>query len=362
MKKKILFLVQVPPPIHGASLRNLSLYKSRLLNDSFNLELLPLSFSESIEDLGKLKFAKALRLISLIKSLLSILLISQIDVVYFTISARKLGLLRDSLLVSIIKCFGIDIVFHLRNKGFSNYNSGIWPIILKFVFRDSKIIVLSESMIYDVERYAVESQIFVVNNGIADISSGIPLEKDESSINLLYVSHLRRSKGILEVIDSFEYLLKSYDNIALTVVGDDGDLTISDLISMLERKRISHAVRVLGPLYGREKAIEYSKADIFVFPTYYYNEIFPGVILEAMSFGLPVVTTDEGGILDIITDERNGLIIEKRNVASLSKALKMLIDSKSKRAQIGSMARSDYLSRYTQENFEKNMNEILKKC
>ena len=57
-KPKILFLAQLPPPVHGASQRNLSVSESLIINKAFDLVILPLRFSKNIKQLGKASFRK----------------------------------------------------------------------------------------------------------------------------------------------------------------------------------------------------------------------------------------------------------------------------------------------------------------
>ena len=65
-------------------------------------------------------------------------------------------------------------------------------------------------------------------------------------------------------------------------------------------------VRYNGPKYGADKELLWNQADVFVLPTYYYNECFPLVLLEAMQHGVACISTEEGGIPDTIEDSKTG--------------------------------------------------------
>lgn len=106
-----------------------------------------------------------------------------------------------------------------------------------------------------------------------------------------------------------------------------------------------------GKRYGAEKQRFFEKADIFVFPT--YNETFGLVNLEAMEWKLPVITTDEGGIRDVVKDGVNGLISGKQNPQSLAACIERLMGDKALREQMGGEGYRMFKEEFTLGAFEK---------
>src|SRR5262249_42486224 len=82
-----------------------------------------------------------------------------------------------------------------------------------------------------------------------------------------------------------------------------------------------------------------TRYDALILPSYAEVEGYPGVILEAYCAGIPVIATRWGGIPEIVTDE-TGILVEPRDVASLAKAMQMLIDSNHLLATLRAGARS----------------------
>ena len=121
-------------------------------------------------------------------------------------------------------------------------------------------------------------------------------------------------------------------------------------------------VDAVGAKYGPEKIGYFQKADCFVFPTYYHGECFPLVLLEAMSYGLPCISTNEGGIPDLIDDGVNGVVVEKMNASELVAAMANMINNPIAAAQMGQNALKKYEQEYTQRIFEKRMCDILNRC
>ena len=73
----------------------------------------------------------------------------------------------------------------------------------------------------------------------------------------------------------------------------------------VDKRNLNDRIAYVGRKVGEEKEAFFRQSDVFVFPTYYYNECFPLVILEAMEYKLPVISTNEGGIPDIVKDGEN---------------------------------------------------------
>ena len=115
----------------------------------------------------------------------------------------------------------------------------------------------------------------------------------------------------------------------------------------------------MGPKYGEEKQAILEKADVFVFPTFYENECFPLVLLEAMSHSLPIVTTDEGGIPDIVQDGVSGIICKRQDPVSVADALMLLIKDPALRREMGEAGRKRLENLFTEEMFDNKMKEIL---
>ena len=127
----------------------------------------------------------------------------------------------------------------------------------------------------------------------------------------------------------------------------------------VNRRNLGRQVIYLGRKYGAEKERYFTDADIFVFPTYYGNECFPLVLLEAMQYGLPCITTNEGGIPDMVQDGVNGIICERQNAESLAAAIEKLLLNPELRKQMGQKGFEIFKERFTLDKFESNLCECL---
>lgn len=126
---------------------------------------------------------------------------------------------------------------------------------------------------------------------------------------------------------------------------------------MLYRGGVKY-VDYLGPKYGKEKDYIFKKVDIFIFPT--YNETFGLVNLEAMQYKLPIITTDEGGIPDIVINNKNGFICKRKDIDSLANEIEKLINNKDLRVSLGENGYKVFKEKFTKEKFEENIYKIIK--
>ena len=126
----------------------------------------------------------------------------------------------------------------------------------------------------------------------------------------------------------------------------------------VERRKLNDRVAYAGRKVGEEKKyFFFSKQIYFILPT--MNECFPLVILEAMEYKLPVISTNEGGIPDIVKDGENGLICEKQNPYSLADCIAKLLDDEELRVKMGNAGYEKFCREFTLQRFESRMLDIL---
>ena len=114
-----------------------------------------------------------------------------------------------------------------------------------------------------------------------------------------------------------------------------------------------------GQVSGEEKWDFFRQADIFCFPTFYRTEGFPVVLLEAMMFGLPVVSTTWRGIPDMVEDGESGFLVPTQNPRAVADRLGQLIRDPELRNSMGSVGRKRYEEKFTVEKFRLRMEEVL---
>lgn len=356
----VLLLIKTPPPITGATLMNKRVLESMLLRENFNIRSICISYSLSVADLGKFRISKLFKILRVSITLFVELLFHRPQFVYFQISPLRKAFYRDLIFVLIIKLLNVKIVYHLRGKGINEETKVIWKKWLyKFAFFGEEVICLSNLLTYDVKN-VFDGQVFVVNNGVPE-TNYICQEQSNNShhepINLLFLSNLIISKGILDFLDALEILLKRRVNFKGIVVGAEGDLDIELLMAEIENRGLNQHVIYLGALYNDDRDEILCTCDILVFPT--KNDIWGNVIVEAMQFGKPVVSTIEGAIPEIIDDGVTGFIVEKANPVQLANRIEVLIENHALRHSMGKAGRLKYEKKFTIKHFEHSLKNVF---
>ena len=186
-------------------------------------------------------------------------------------------------------------------------------------------------------------------------------EKMFTSVRMVFLSNLLESKGILDLLDALAILQQRDCPFVCDVVGaETAEMNMDRLHEEIDRRKLDGVVCYKGCLYGEDKSQVLRTADLFVFPTYYSNECFPLVLLEAMAQGLPCISTVEGAIADIIDDGRTGFLCEKKNPEDLANKIEILLNDEALRKQMGVEGRKKYEREYTLERFEQRFVQCLK--
>jgi len=359
--KRIMFLFQLPPPIHGASMVNLSIKNSEYINSKIDSCFVDISPASDISGLGKLSVAKVFSTFPIVIKCISKYFRFKPSRVYITLSPHGFGFWKDALILQILKFLGANIVVHLHGKGINEEVSAsrIKLLIYRSVFRSIDVIHLSKSLFSDLDLVLDHSMtISEVNNGVEDHSQDFI--EDSCLPTFIYLSNLDRTKGADVLIDAVNLLGVKYEGrFLVNVVGKSSDSEFYSGLTGRVDERFKSTVRFLGPLYGDDKYKALGSSDVFVLPTRFRNECFPLSILEAMSFGLPVLSTFEGAIPDIVDDAINGYLFSSGDAQSLADKMANYINDSNLICSHGEAARDKYKKKYTIESFERALIKSL---
>ena len=418
-KPRILFITPLPPPVHGSAMVSQYIKDSLLVNEAFDCDFVNLSTSRRMDEIGKGGAKKLLRFVGSYVKLFWKLLAHRYDLCYLAITCHGMGFLKDAPFVLLCKLFRRKVLIHQHNKGMSGCVDR-WPYrwLLPLVYRNAKVMLLSWHLYDDIARVVTREQVVICANGIPEVDAvgglnvaGRQVNRDESLVksceaavnvaeprladnsytldtiqnnenchpegvsamsaapslreraggeapHLLFLSNLIESKGIYVLLDACKVLKEQGLDFTCDFVGGESKVVSAEAFrEAIAERGLADRVVYHGPQYGEDKVRFFTQADVFVQPT--FDDCFPLTLVEAMQYGLPIVSTDVGAIPDMIVEGVNGFMCQQRDVPSLVVALETLIKDGELRTQMGERGYARYKELYTLEAFEKRFVEAL---
>ena len=168
--------------------------------------------------------------------------------------------------------------------------------------------------------------------------------KNNKKIIIMFAGRLLWDKGIQEFIDVSKEITKKYNNIRFVIVGEiDPHNPESIKHKYIDKWKNETFVEFWGYSNNMAKTLAY--ADIFCFPS--YREGFPKVLLEASSMKIPIIAFNVPGCKEIVENNKNGLLVELKNIKKLEKAILSLVNSKTKRRLMGNFGRAMVKSKFS---------------
>lgn len=353
-KPKILFILHLPPPVHGAAMVGKWIHDSKLINETFECCYINLTAAANLADIGKVGFNKVMQFNRMMKRIRKTVLAFQPDLVYVTPNASGGAFYKDFMVVNMLKRMGCRILCHYHNKGVKRRQSyALDDQLYRSYFKDIKVMLIVPQLYDDMKKYLRIRDTYFCPNGVpAKLDHEPEADRHNEVPEILYLSNLFVSKGILDLLDALYLLRGDGYKFHCTVVGAeaaamDGDRLLDEIAS----RHLQNMVDYVGPKYGADKDPYLDRADIMAFPTYYRKECFPLVNLEAMERKVPVVSTREGGIPYMIKDGETGLICTQRNPIDLARQLAKLIDNPELRISMGEAGYQYFKQEFTIDKF-----------
>lgn len=359
-KPRVLSLVQLPPPMHGAAAVNSEVVNSTRLNEMFDHDYIAIQLSTEIQEVGYLSFNKISKAISNFFRTAKFIIKNETDLVYFTIPPHGGGFYASVPLVLLLKIYRRKILYHFHGKGFQNSarNSVVYRSLIRWATRNTYAILLSERLGPDAEDLVLSDTLWFVPNFAPDIPQS-HLKIEDGVPHLIFLSNLIESKGPLELVAALELLKLRGVSFRATFAGNPHPpITFDNFLSDIKTKDLQDCVAYAGPVYGKEKDALLRSADILVLPTRYPNEAFPLVVLEAMAYGLAVIATAEGAIPDMVSHDVNGFLVDPGDISGIADYLEQLISNPNLRKKMGEIGKLRIAESFSRNVFNEHMSEI----
>lgn len=366
-KPKLLCILHRSPPFHGAAKVGDFIGYSKKINAEFDCRFITIKSSKTIEDIGKVSLKKYYLAVELYVKVFWMLLTFRPNKLYYTASVSGIAFYRDFVMSTLWKAYGmlisLDVYYHYHTKGVGKFTSfsSINLKLTNFFVKDVSIVLLSSLLEKDIDNISSYKRVLLLPNGVED---GMKSENFENYINrkykykykimqVLYLAHMMRDKGYLEALELAN--LSKYKDFHFHFAGSWKDeKNKKEFFKYIKIHKLEKNVTYHGFVSGMQKSELFKNANILLYPS--KNDAFPLTILESLSYGVPVLATDEGSI-PFILDEKSGVVLSDMHM--LQKGLNEIVENFTN-IESSKYCRQRYFDNFSLKQFEENLVKVFK--
>jgi glycosyltransferase involved in cell wall biosynthesis len=221
--------------------------------------------------------------------------------------------------------------------------------------RSNMIIAVSDFTRRELLQYykVKEAKIRVIHNGV-DINKFKPIDEkrkvkkelgfNPDDIAILSVGRLYARKGLFTLIESIPTVVRKHWNAKFIISGKGQSNELKKLVKHAAELGVKDNIIFTGYFPDAKLPKLYQAADIFAFSTFYEN--LPFAVLEALSSGLPTVTTNVGGIPEMIKNGKNGFLVNPSNAQELANKVLYYIEHPAVASEMSLLARKTIVERF----------------
>lgn len=284
------------------------------------------------------------------------------DIIHIHTSSRG-SWIRKSIVHHIAKCLKKKTIIHIHSGEFLNFYRQSKHFFIKEDIRQTLrkadcVIVLSPEWKKNIDYIIGYEKSVILKNSVA-VNSVV--NKDYSCLNMLYLGAINSNKGIFELIESLSRLKILHPSLKLDI-GGSGE--VERMKKMITQLQLEDNVVFHGWVDSKKKTELLESATVFVLNS--KNEGLPMSILEAMSYAIPIISTNVGGIPSLISNQVEGILIPSRDSKSLEDAITQLLSSESMRSKMGKSAYTRVKSEFdisiislTLKGLYQQLNEVI---
>jgi glycosyltransferase involved in cell wall biosynthesis len=362
-KPKILIIGPTPPPYNGMSVATDLVLNA--VGEEFCVIHLETADRRGLSNIGRIDLRNVLLAAYHGFKYLWLLLLKNPKIVYVQIAQDRLAFLRDSLFLIPARLLGKKVVVHLHGGYFATFYqsaSALTQHLIRYCLgKSARAIVLGTSLGNMFEGIVPRDRVSVIPNGIPDYFLDRQCYPSNGRRTILYLSTLMKEKGALDVLRALPAIAERVPDVRAVFAGEWFRAEDQQAAQRIVRDfKLESHVEFIGPVAPPRKYEVVRNADLFVMPTYYKNEGHPFVILEAMSAGLPVVSTNAGCISETVVDGINGFIVEPGNREEFAGRVVSLLTNDDLRRRMGEASRRRFLERYTLDRFSTQIRDLFR--
>lgn len=255
--------------------------------------------------------------------------------------------------------FKIPVVNHIHGAEFEHFYQKASErkrhLIEKAYHKCTRLIVLSKEWKTMIGQIVPADKIDVLEN-YCILPDNIAVRKKRKG-QILFLGELGERKGCFLIPDILERIKKSCPDAHIVMAGDGQMQQVKEAFA---KKGLTDSVTFSGWVRADEKRKLLEESEVFLFPTYY--EGMPMAVLEAMSYGLGIVTTNVGGIPRLIIPKQTGYIEEVGEIGKMAEDVVKLLQDEELCRQLGARAREFAAKHYSLDTHLQRLEKIYEKA
>jgi glycosyltransferase involved in cell wall biosynthesis len=276
---------------------------------------------------------------------------------------------KEAAFILLARIMRMKVVAHLHEGVFDQYylkSSSFNRRLIRWVMCRANVVVALSNSWKDflLKEVSPDLNIEVVPNTVSPkFASAINNTKTASSEKIvLFVGGLGHKKGVFDILKAVPIVVSRIRDTQFLFAGNPENKSVGEEIERLcVEGKLNESVKFLGVITGQEKIDLFQEATIFVLPSYADN--FPYALLEAMSSGLPVITTPVGAIPEIVEDGKNGFLIEPGDYKALADRIIRLLSDSTLRHEMAlantTLVQNDYLPESAFNRFDQIYSSLV---
>lgn len=281
--------------------------------------------------------------------------------IYLVCSRSIKGFIRD-LPILILGILGRNIVVHVHGSDFNQmFKWNLLSIFVKKLYSKCHVIVPSYHLYYELDKKLFKSLNVIENFADVNIKESIIDHKDKFTI--LWNSNIQSSKGFIELIEAFKNILFEIHNVRLVITGEcvsDYERNKAYMKNYLKKNLVTKNIIYLGRVNRSKMDSLLNQADLVVLPTTYRTECQPLALIEAMMYGLKIITTNIKPIK--YTVNNYPVFFVKRSSNDVYLKIKQCYESRSESKKIYKLEALNSKNRFSKTLFLKKLETVFNKC
>jgi glycosyltransferase involved in cell wall biosynthesis len=322
----------------------------------FDVAFINQTVIKKVGDLERVQLRKLVLLARMVAQLIGHLTRRRFDYLFLFLSCNRNAFLKEWLLIRVAGLFGVPPVLYVHANGFLDFYKKSTPrmqrLIAKTVSGAAGAVVMGESQRFNFDRWLPAERIFVVASGIEAPTLPKRSATAGDPFTVLFLGNLIREKGVFVLLQAAAKVVAAHPSVRFVFAGDwplQSDRVEAE--RTIRESGIQQHVSFTGVVWGEQKWQLLVDADALVFPTYYYMESHPLVVVEALCAGLPVISTRWAAIPEMIEDEVNGLLAAPRDADDLADKILRLIRDPSMREKMSRANRQRFDEFFTHQHY-----------